>query len=83
MVSDSYVYFLYSDLQKSEREAMEAKLSRKFVPGVVIVNGSEFEFTEISTTNNNVYIDCKVVAEGVISKMKYKDISFVPTWNII
>ena len=72
MVSDSYVYFLYSELQKSEREAMEAKLSRKFIPGVVIVNGSEVEFT-----------DCKVVAEGVISKMKYKDISFVPTWNLV
>lgn len=83
MITDNYVYFLYSELQRNERAAMEAKLSRQFIPGVVIVNGSEFEFTEISTSNKNIYIDCKIVAEGLQSKMKYKDISFVPTWNMV
>jgi len=83
MITDNYVYFLYSELQRNERAAMEAKLSRQFIPGVVIVNGSEFEFTEISTSNKNIYIDCKIVAEGLQSKMKYKDISFVPTWNLV
>nr|DAO78277.1 MAG TPA: hypothetical protein [Caudoviricetes sp.] len=83
MITDNYVYFLYSELQRNERAAMEAKLSRQFIPGVVIVNGSAFEFTEISTSNKNIYIDCKIVAEGLQSKMKYKDISFVPTWNLV
>lgn len=83
MITDNYVYFLYSELQRNERAAMEAKLSRQFIPGVVIVNGSEFEFTEISTSNKNIYIDCKIVAEGLQSKMKYKDISFVPTWKLV
>lgn len=83
MITDNYVYFLYSNIQRNEREKMEEKLSRKFIPGTVIVNGSEFEFTEISNSNKNIYIDCKVVAEGIQSKMKYKDISFVPRWNLI
>ena len=82
-MNDHYLYFLYSDLQRAARENMEAKISRQFIPGVVIVNGVEYEFTEISYTNKNIYIDCKVVAEGLKSTMKYKDISYAPTWNLI
>nr|DAK74550.1 MAG TPA: hypothetical protein [Caudoviricetes sp.] len=83
MISDPYIYFLYSEIQKNEREKMEAKLSRTFIPGIVIVNGAELEFTEISTSNKNMYVDCKLIAEGLQSRMKYKDISSAPTWNMI
>lgn len=71
---DAYVYFLYSDNQYKERTEIENKMSRVFIPGVVFVNGKRVKFTEISRKNTNRYPDCKVVAEGYKSKMKYTNI---------
>ena len=71
MSQDAYVYFLYSEQQYSTRKELEAKLCRKFVPGVVIVNGQKKKFTEMSTKNANIYPDTSVIAEGYKSMMKY------------
>ena len=72
---DAYVYFLYSENQYKERTEIENKMSRVFNPGVVIINGKKLKFTEISRKNTNRFADCKVVAEGYRSKIKYIDIS--------
>ena len=72
---DIYVYFLYSETQKTERSTIEKKMSRVFTPGTVIVNGRKKIFTELSKKSSNRYADCKVVAEGYKSKMTYTPIS--------
>ena len=77
---DQYIYFLYSEQQKNERDKIEASISNTFVPGVVVVNGQRFDFTEISKVNKNRYPDCKLVAEGWRSKMKFTDIGSKPSW---
>ena len=72
---NTYVYFLYSEQQFKERTAIEKKMSRIFTPGTVIVNGRKKPFTEMSKKSSNRYPDCKVIAEGYISKMKYTPVS--------
>lgn len=72
---DTYVYFLYSETQEKERNTIENKLGRVFVPGVVVVNGQRNYFTELSRKNTNRYADTKVVAEGWRSKMIFTNIS--------
>lgn len=72
---DTYVYFLYSETQEKERNSIEAKLGRIFVPGVVVINGQRNYFTELSRKNTNRYADTKVVAEGWRSKMTFTNIS--------
>ena len=66
---DFYVYFLYSEQQNKERSEIEKKMSRVFSPGTVIVNGRKKIFTELSRSSKNRYPDCKIVAEGLKSKM--------------
>ena len=73
---DSYVYFLYSEQQFKERTTVEKKLSRIFTPGTVIINGRKKTFTEMSKKSSNRYPDCKVVAEGYLSKIKYVPVSY-------
>lgn len=68
---DYYVYFLYSDQQNKDRSGIEKKMSRVFVPGTVIVDGRKKIFTELSKSSSNRYPDCKIVAEGMKSKMMY------------
>ena len=72
---DVYVYFLYSEQQYKARTEIEARMSRVFNPGTVIVHGKRREFTEMSRTNTNRYPDCKLVAEGWRSKMNYTPVS--------
>lgn len=72
---DTYVYFLYSETQEKERNTIENKLGRVFVPGVVVINGQRNYFTELSRKNTNRYADTKVVAEGWRSKMTFTNIS--------
>ena len=72
---DTYVYFLYSETQEKERNTIENKLGKVFVPGVVVVNGQRNYFTELSRKNTNRYADTKVVAEGWRSKMTFTNIS--------
>lgn len=68
---DYYVYFLYSEQQHKERSEIEKKMSRIFSPGSVIVNGRKKIFTELSKSSTNRYPDCKIIAEGLKSKMMY------------
>lgn len=68
---DTYVYFLYSEQQQKERSEIDKKMSRVFTPGSVIVNGRKRIFTELSKSSSNRYPDCKIVAEGMKSKMMY------------
>lgn len=68
---DYYVYFLYSEQQYKERSEIEKKMSRIFSPGSVIVNGRKKVFTELSKSSTNRYPDCKIIAEGLKSKMMY------------
>lgn len=68
---DYYVYFLYSEQQNKERSEIDKKMSRVFSPGTVIVNGRKKIFTELSKSSTNRYPDCKIVAEGLKSKMMY------------
>lgn len=73
---DVYVYFLYSEQQYKERSNIEAKMSRIFNPGVVVINGKRHQFTEMSRkSTKNRFPDCKLVAEGWRSKMNYTPIS--------
>lgn len=74
MDKDRYIYFLYSEQQHKERQALENKLYRNFIPGEVILNGRRILFTEKAYSPTNAYYDSKVVAEGLESKMVYKDI---------
>jgi hypothetical protein len=72
---DVYVYFLYSETQLKEREEIEKKMSRTFNVGTVVVNGRRKNFTEMSRKSSNRYPDCKVVAEGLKSKMTFTPVS--------
>lgn len=72
---DTYVYFLYSEQQLAERNRIESKSSRVFTPGTVIVNGKRQLFTEMSKSSKNRYPDCKIVAEGLKSKITFSPVS--------
>lgn len=67
-----YKYFLYSEEQLNEKNEILAKQNKTFVPGVVVVNGTRQNFTQLSDSNNMRYIDTKVVAEGDIKKITYQ-----------
>lgn len=71
MAQDQYVYFLYSEQQYKKRKELEEKVCRKFVPGIVILNGQKKKFTEMSKKSTNIYPDTSVVAEGYKSNMNY------------
>lgn len=72
---DQYVYFLYSEQQLKNRTEVEKKMGRTFSPGTVIVNGKKQNYTELSKRNTNSrYPDCKIVAEGWLSRMTYTKI---------
>jgi hypothetical protein len=68
---DTFVYFLYSEQQVSERSTIEKTMSRVFTPGTVIINGRKKLFTEISKKSSNRYPDCKVVASGYRSQLVF------------
>lgn len=71
-INKNYRYFLYSRTQHESRKNVEARMNRKYVPGKVNVNGIWKEYTEISTTPNNIrYADMRVVAKGYIEDFKY------------
>lgn len=72
---DTYVYFLYSETQKKEREEIEKKMSRTFNVGTVVINGRKKSFTEMAKKSSNRYPDCKVIAEGYKSKITFTPVS--------
>lgn len=64
-------YFLYSSEQLKIRKEVESKMGKKFVVGVVIVNGTRKPYTELSSTPTSRYADAKIVAEGDPAIMRY------------
>lgn len=73
-MADIIHYFLFSKSQLDMRIELEKKMSRKFKPGTVIVNGVKKQYTEIVTDpKNSRYPDAVVVAYGNKKDMKYYD----------
>lgn len=67
-----YRYFLYSQTLEKNRSEAEAKLSKVFVPGKILVNGDWQPFTNISSTPDNImYPDMKIVAKGYLDELKF------------
>lgn len=75
MEKDEYIYFLYSEYQHKERIKIEASINRIFTPGTVIVRGKPELYTEMSIKPKNTFIDCKIIAEGMRSTMKFTPIT--------
>lgn len=67
-----YKYFLYSEEQIKEKNAILAKQNKIFVPGVVVVNGTRQNFSQLSDSNSMRYIDTKIIAEGNIKEITYQ-----------
>lgn len=68
-----YRYFLYSEEQYKLRKEVEKEIGLRYIPGTVLVDGIWREFTELSKDYNNRYADCKVVAEGYLDDINYKE----------
>ena len=65
-------FFIYSQFQRKEKENIANNMSKKYVPGSLVIKGQKKLFTDIVLNTNNVrYSDYKIVAEGDIRKMKY------------
>ena len=67
-----YKYFLYSEEQIKEKNAILAKQNKIFVPGVVVVNGTRPNFSQLSDSKSMRYIDAKIIAEGNIKEITYQ-----------
>ena len=72
-----YRYFLYSKTQHNMRTEVDKKINKVFSPGTVFSKGRWVQYTEISLTPKNSYADTKIVAEGYLEDMKYKNPSSV------
>lgn len=73
MKKTDYVYFFYSDEQIKEKNEILKSSSKKFVEGVVVVNGKRQKYSQL-TTNKNVmsrYVDAYVVCEGILGDQTY------------
>lgn len=71
-------YFLYSDEQIKEKNAVLAQTSKVFEPGTVVVNGRKVKFTQLSTSPTIPrFVDTKIVASGE----NLKDFSYVMPKN--
>lgn len=71
-MSNNVKYFMYSSTQFKKRKEIEAKIGRKYIPGVVIVNGTPRQYTEIvSSPSNSRYSDALILISGDINTIKY------------
>ena len=68
----AYKYFLYSAQQHKERRTVEKNIGKTFIAGKVLVKGQWQDYTEISSNPKNQYSDCKVIAEGDLTDIKYR-----------
>lgn len=77
MPSSTYKYFLFSQQQYQLRKEVELKIGRIYIPGKVVANGRWKDYTEISDSpTNNKFADAKVIAEGYLDRMEYKQSTF-------
>lgn len=67
------VYFLYSDEQIKEKNAVLARASKVFEPGTVVVGGKRVKFTQLSDQPTiSRFPDTKIIASG-----EEKDFTYV------
>lgn len=73
MNKTDYVYFYYSDEQIKEKNQMLKMSGKKFVAGIVVVNGKRQRFSQITTNKEAMkrYIDAYVICEGILGDMTY------------
>lgn len=68
-----YMYFLYSREQITEKNKILKGQSKRFEPGVVVVNNRRVEFSQLSSSKDMPrFIDTKIVAEGELSSFTYE-----------
>lgn len=68
----SKVYFVYSYEQYNIRKQVEAKLGKIYIPGKVLVEGMQREYTDIITDLSiNRYSDMKIIAAVDKDTAKY------------
>ena len=73
-MAETVHYFMFSKTQLDKRIEIEKKMSKRFKPGEVIVNGVRKPYTEIVTNpKNSRYSDAVIVTYGDKSKIKYYD----------
>lgn len=73
------MYFLYSREQITEKNKILAKQSKKFKPGVVVVNNKRTEFTQLNSSPDMPrFVDTKVVAKGEVSNFTYELPKVIP-----
>lgn len=66
-------YFLYSEEQVNEKNNILAKTSKKFSPGIVVVNNKREQFSMLSTQSDIPrFADTRIVAMGDPSNFVYK-----------
>lgn len=64
-------YFIYSDEQKKEKTEIAKNMSKRFVPGTVVVNGRAKQYTDILRSMDDCrYGDAVIRCEGDIRKLK-------------
>lgn len=65
-------YFLYSDEQIAEKNAILGRSGKSFVPGTVTIGGRRVKFTQLSNSPTmERYIDTKIVASGELNTFTY------------
>ncbi len=79
--SKTFRYFLYSRDQHKMRVEIEKGIGKAFTPGKVLINGQWKLFTEISANPNNSFADAKIVAQGYLEDMKYKN--HTSNWEVM
>lgn len=66
------VYFLYSQEQLNEKNAILNKSGKEFVPGTVVLGGVKRNFTTLSSKSEIPrFFDTQIVARGEISNFTY------------
>ena len=65
-------YFLYSDEQIKEKNAILARSDKEFVPGIVTMNGKKVKYSQLSDTAAMPrFVDTKVIASGELNDFTY------------
>ena len=66
-------YFLYSAEQIDEKNQILSKTSKKFSPGIVVINNRKEPFSQLSDSPNIPrFVDTKIVAMGDPKDFTYR-----------
>ena len=65
-------YFLYSEEQIKEKNAILARSDKEFVPGIVTMNGKKVKYSQLSDTAAMPrFVDTKIIASGELNNFTY------------